>query len=86
MILAAIAVNAADLWLSWTYILAHGAGEANPLMAGALSLGLLGGLALKASLLAVVLAAAALKPRRARLLIAAVTVAGGLGALSAVVA
>ncbi len=84
MIVGMIAANAADLWLSWGIVTEYGLGaEANPLMRGALGLGLLGGIALKAGLLAVVLAAAALNPRRSRLLVGAGIVVGLVGAASA---
>jgi hypothetical protein len=91
MILAAIAANVLDVELSWRVIADHGlAAEANPLIAGAFSLGLLGAFAWKCALLAVVFSAASWnaerRPRVARLLVAGVTVAGAIGALSALAA
>lgn len=87
MILAAIAANAADLALSWLVLQRLGIGaEANPLMAGALGLGLLGGVAMKAALLSVILAAAALNPRLARVLLSLAVAVGTVGAVSALVA
>jgi Domain of unknown function (DUF5658) len=82
--LLALAANAADLGLAWLVLSTHPAAEANPAMAGALSLGLLGGVAWKAALLAVVMAAAELGHRR--WLLWAVTAAGAIGAASALVA
>lgn len=81
----ALLANAADLALAWLIVSTYGLGaEANPLMAGSLSLGLLGGLAWKAALLAVVFAAAALGHRPWLLwLVAAV---GAIGAASALAA
>jgi hypothetical protein len=61
------------------------AAEANPAMRAALGLGPLGGLATKAALLAVIFAAAALNPSRARLLVGGGIASGVLGAVSALV-
>ena len=84
MIALALLANAADLALAWLVVGTYGLGaEANPAMSGALSLGLLGGIAYKAALLAVVMAAAELGHRR--WLLWAVTAAGAIGAASAVV-
>ena len=83
MVLAALLANAADLALAWLVVGTYGLrAEANPLLAGSLSLGLLGGIAYKAALLAVVMAAAELGHRR--WLLWAVTAAGAIGAVSAV--
>ncbi len=84
MIVAAIAANAADLALSWLVLQQYGLGaEANPFMAGALSFGLLGGVAWKAACLSVITAAAALNPKRARLLLGLAVIVGVIGAASA---
>lgn len=83
----AVVVNALDLVLSWGVVSRYGLGvEANPLMAGALAFGLLGGIAMKSSLLAVVAAAAALNPPRARALVGGVAFVGAVGVISALVA
>ncbi len=58
--------------------------EVNPLVAGVLTLGVAGILAWKAALLAVILAAAALNPRRQRLLLSLALATGVVGAASGV--
>ena len=60
--------------------------EVNPLAAGALSLGALGLLAWKCALLALILAAAALNPKRRRILLAGALLSGFVGMTSGVVA
>jgi hypothetical protein len=82
----ALAANALDLALSWAAILQYGLpAEANPvpLMAWGWAHGLIGAIAVKAALLAIVVAAAAMRPRHARPLLYLVTIGGIIGALSA---
>ena len=84
----AFVANALDLALSWAAILQYGLpAEANPvpLMAWGWAHGLIGAIAVKAALLAIVVAAAAIHPHRARPLLYLVSVAGIVGALSAFV-
>jgi hypothetical protein len=84
----AVAANLLDLGLSWAAILRYGlAAEANPLplVAWGWSNGIIGGLAVKAALLAVVVACAAIAPRHTRLLLALVGFAGVAGAVSALI-
>jgi hypothetical protein len=76
----------ADLALTTIAVERYGPSvEVNPLVAGVLSLGLGGIVAWKAALLAVILAAAALNPRRQRLLLALALLSGVVGAASGVV-
>ncbi len=83
MIPAILAVHAADLAAALLVTSAYGLSvEANPLMRGALELGPLGGVAMKAALLAIVLSAAALGPRYRRVLLGLALVVGALGAAS----
>jgi hypothetical protein len=84
----AFMANALDLVLSWVAVLQYGVrAEANPLplMSWGWSHGFLGAMAVKAALLAIVVAAAALKPRHANPLLYLVGFAGAMGAISAVV-
>jgi hypothetical protein len=87
MALTILAVHALDLAATLAVIGAYGVGaEVNPAMRAALALGPLGGVAAKAALLAVILAAAALGPRYRRLLLGGALVVGCLGAASGFVA
>jgi hypothetical protein len=84
----AFVANALDLALSYAAILRFGLqAEANPvpLMAWGWSHGLIGAIAVKAALLAIVVAAAAMHPHRARPLLYLVAIAGIAGAISAFV-
>jgi hypothetical protein len=84
----AFVANALDLLLSWLVIRHYGVRvEANPvpLMAWGWAHGLVGGLAVKAALLAIVVAAAAMKPRYERPLLLLVGIAGTVGAVSALI-
>jgi hypothetical protein len=84
----AVVANLLDLGLSWAAILRYGlAAEANPipLVAWGWSNGLIGGFAVKAALLAVVVACAAIAPRHTRLLLGLVGFAGVAGAVSALI-
>lgn len=84
MIRLALAANVADLWLSWGAISVYGIeAEANPVMRAAFGLGLLGGLAMKAALLSIIVAGAALNPRRRTILVGAALLMGMIGATSA---
>ena len=83
----AFLANTLDLLLSWGAVMHYGLSvEANPfpLMAWGWAHGLIGAMAVKAALLAIVVAAAAMQPRYARPLLGLVAVAGILGAGSAV--
>ena len=82
----AFLANMLDLALSWPAVMRYGLGaEANPfpLMAWGWEHGLIGALAVKAALLAVIVSAAAMQPRYARPLLVLVGFAGMLGAISA---
>ena len=84
----AFMANAFDLLLSWMAILRYGlTAEANPipLVAWGWSHGLVGAMAVKAALLAVVVATAAMQPRHATALLCLVGFAGILGAASALI-
>ncbi|MDH4132539.1 MAG: DUF5658 family protein [Gemmatimonadota bacterium] len=87
-IIAALSVaQLADLVLTVAAVDRYGPTvEVNPLVAGALSLGVLGIVAWKAALLAVVLAGAALNARWRSLLLAGALISGLVGATSGVVA
>jgi len=84
----AFVANALDVILSWVVIRHYGlAAEANPLpfMAWGWTHGLFGAMAVKAALLAIVVATAAIQPKYARPLLGLVAVAGTLGAISALI-
>ena len=84
----ALLANAFDLGLSWIAVLRFGlAAEANPLpiMAWGWAHGLIGAMAVKAALLAIVVATAAIKPRHAQALLVLVGFAGVVGAVSALI-
>ncbi len=81
--LAVTAAHAADLYLTLLCVSAYGLSvEQNGLMAAALSLGPLGGLAAKAALLSLICAAAAIGPRYRRFLLGGALVSGLVGAAS----
>ena len=81
------AAHLADLVLTTLAVARYGPlVEVNPLVAGVLSLGVMGIVAWKAALLAVIVAAAALNPRWARLLIAGALLSGIVGTASGLVA
>lgn len=84
----AFAANAIDVVLSWVVVRHYGLHvEANPLplMSWGWTHGLVGAGAVKAALLAIVVAAAALQPRYARLLLGMVAIGGTIGAISALI-
>jgi hypothetical protein len=77
----------ADLTLSVLAISRYGPGvEVNPLVGGVLSLGVVGLLAWKSAWLAVIIAAAALNPRRRTLVLFGGLLAGVIGATSGLAA
>jgi hypothetical protein len=82
----AFVANAIDLLLSWAAVMHYGvAVEANPfpLMTWGWAHGLVGAMAVKAALLAIVVSAAAMQPRYARPLLCLVAIGGIIGAVSA---
>jgi hypothetical protein len=87
MIPLVLAVHAADLGFTLAAVAAHGTDvEANPAVRAALELGPLGGVAFKAALLAVILAAAALNRRYRRLLLWGALIGGLVGTVSGLLA
>jgi hypothetical protein len=81
------AVQLADLVLTARAVQRYGPlVEANPLVGGVLTLGVVGLIAWKSALLAVILAAAALNPRRRDVLLAGGLLSGVVGAGSGLVA
>jgi hypothetical protein len=84
---ALIALQIADLATSLHAVALHGPSvEVNPLVGAVLRLGVLGLVAWKCALLAVILAAAALNPRRRRVLLVGGLLAGIVGAASGLTA
>jgi hypothetical protein len=84
---ALIALQIADLATSLHAVALYGPSvEVNPLVGAVLRLGVLGLVAWKCALLAVILAAAALNPRRRRVLLVGGLLAGIVGAASGLAA